>query len=84
DAVMAGYGTIVKHAPSRQLPPEIAARRAEARTIRASLPETPAPRPSVPEVPAVAAPESGDDAFRKRRERLARQAERARNLNLIS
>ncbi len=32
NAVMSAYGTLVKHAPSRQLPPEIAARRAEARS----------------------------------------------------
>lgn len=67
DAVLASYGTIVKHAPSRQLPAEIAARRAtidqptssrsrgnEALTKKPFEPKTPTPAPARPAAAAAA------------------------------
>ena len=48
NAVMTTYGTIVKHAPSRQLPPEIAARRAAARQVEAAAVQTTRSTPAAP------------------------------------
>jgi hypothetical protein len=49
NAVISAYGTIVKHAPSRQLPPEIAARREAARQLQSSDSDVAAELPSASE-----------------------------------
>jgi hypothetical protein len=50
NSVVTAYGSLVKHAPSRQLPPEIAARRAEAKAA-AAIQRAENPKPKVPEGP---------------------------------
>jgi hypothetical protein len=92
--VMTAYGTIAKHAPSRQLPAEIQKRRTEARGVgRGAEVSTGAPSgvaPSVPPVrtsriePAPMLPEQGSaPAVHRRSDDLnARLAERAKRLRL--
>gem|GEM_PF-3790950 len=87
-AVMQGYGTIVKHAPSRQVPEEIKARREHAKALKRE--ERQASSVVAPRVPASPEPEAAPiipdagNAMQRQRERLARQAAQARKLMLIS
>lgn len=86
-AVMTAYGTIVKHAPSRQLPPEIQARREAAKVIENGkrqetapitvqrFPQATAPRQSQPVIP-----QRDPAELQRQRERLERQAQRAKKL----
>jgi hypothetical protein len=76
-AVMTAYGTIAKHAPSRQLPAEIAARRAASTII--SPPSTAAIRTPAPFTRPIRV-ELKPEQLAARRERLAEDAAIARQL----
>lgn len=84
NAVMSAYATLVPHAPSRQLPPEIAARREESKR-QAPVVEPTKPSPLIidgrPTGPVVPAPAPIDlERERRRKERLEKDAEWARQL----
>jgi hypothetical protein len=82
NAVVSGYGTIVKHAPSRQVPPEIAARR-EALQKEAKAAE-PVIRKAVPKTDGDGAPSLPRKVdFDKQREFYKRQAELANRLRQL-
>lgn len=90
NAVMSIHATIVPHAPSRQLPEELAARRAQAAASGAG--PVPAPgtriRAAVPPAgspagPGTLPPPPTDDEFARRRARLAEEAEAARALQAL-
>jgi len=85
NAVVSGYGTIVKHAPSRQVPPEIARRRAEGRTSRVEREdEAPVIRKAVPKTDGDGAPSLPRKVdFDKQREFYKRQAELANRLRQL-
>lgn len=90
NAVMSTYGTLVKHAPSRQLPPEIAARRSAARANSQSpidngqsttidgRPATAAPAARGALAGALQAPT--DEQWKKQQARISRNAALARQL----
>jgi len=82
NAVMSAYATVVPFAPSRQVPPEISARRAaaaaqpdrgtDAATVIAHIPAPTAPRRgNIPAAPTL-------EQFSRRQARLAEEAEAAR------
>jgi transposase len=85
-AVLSTYGTLVQHAPSRQLPSEIAARRADAAVpIAQATTTTTDHRPAAVPQPMrniFAAPSKED--FDKRRERLAASARAAQELRSLA
>lgn len=85
NAVMSIYGDLAAHAPSRQLPPEIAARR-EAAKASGAVTTTVDGRPAAAPLPqrsglTQALAPTTPEQFDKQRNRLARQAELARRLN---
>lgn len=76
NAAISSYGTIVAHAPSRQLPPEIAARRAESTQITREA--APVVQSRLPQAPRITTPTEAD--FERRQGILARQAEAANRI----
>jgi hypothetical protein len=93
NAVMSAYATLVPHAPSRQLPPEIAARREESKRQAKGNPPphvggysggaggAPVIIDGRPTAPVVPVPEPVDvERERRRKERLEKDAEWARQL----
>jgi len=92
NAVMSTYITIAKHAPSRQLPPEIAARRAEAKA-QSPKPNVPSQRSTVVDNRPAAAPVQRGllnvaaptpEQRQRNREDLSRQAALANQLRALS
>jgi hypothetical protein len=89
NAVMSVYGTLVKHAPSRQLPPEIAARREESKSAQRASAPAPAPAQTVDRRPAAvvlpASRNSGPtpDDIQKQRNRISQQAAIAARLRAL-
>jgi len=90
-AVTTLYGTLVQHAPSRQLPPEIAARREAAKALqpdgRDAAVRVQATQPATgtrPPATAPALPAPTPDAWKRRTERLAQQSTLARELNALA
>lgn len=86
EAVLAAYGTVVKHAPSRQVPEEVAARRAMAggRGELVVVDRRPAAGPEAAGARGEAVRPPGPEEWRRRGERLARQAEIAARLNALA
>lgn len=89
NAVMSAYGTIVKHAPSRQLPEEIAARREEARSLKLGAGTIVDGRPTAnsqlltPRSSANPFAPATPEQLNKQQNRLARQAAHAARLTMI-
>lgn len=95
NAVMSAYGTLVKHAPSRQLPAEIAARRQAARNEDGGLKiedgKTVDGRPAAASLPSSTLHRPSSNPFapatteqlNKQQSRLARQAAHAARLTMI-
>lgn len=85
NAVMTTYGTLVKHAPSRQLPPEIAARReAHRRGAETQSTATVDNRPAAAPVQRNIFTAPTKEDFNKRRERLAASAQAAQQLRSLA
>jgi hypothetical protein len=89
NAVLSIYGTIVNHAPSRQLPREIELRRQAAKQDVAPVEPQPAIEQRAIKPPIVPTrktilPNPTPDAWAKQQERLKRQAEQANRLRALN
>jgi hypothetical protein len=99
NAVLSIYGTIVDHAPSRQVPSEIAARRREDKETRGqgdtgTVTLSPGPQVTLSSVKPAIVPSRKStglfpapptpDAWSKQQERLKRQAEQANRLRALT
>lgn len=85
NAVMSAYGTLVKYAPSRQLPPEIAARR-EAAKGNIQHPTSNNQHPMTdgrPRTALLVAPAPSPEDRQRNREELSRQAALANRLRAL-
>lgn len=89
NAVISTYATLVKHAPSRQVPAVIAARREAANRQPATCTVEPRTTSDVPSAVAVPArrgsipPPPTEDEFARKRARLAEEAEASRALQAM-